>query len=34
MSSEMKENLNLKYAEAEFASGRKFDCLTDAPEWE
>jgi hypothetical protein len=34
MSSDMKENLNLKYAEAVFARGGKFGYLTDAPEWD
>jgi hypothetical protein len=33
MSGDMKEKLNLKYAEAVFASGGKFGYLTDAPEW-
>jgi hypothetical protein len=33
-SSNMKERLNLKYAEAVFASGGNFDYLTDAPEWD
>jgi hypothetical protein len=34
MPSDMKEKLDLKYAEAVFASGGKFGYLTDAPEWE
>jgi hypothetical protein len=34
MSNDMKETLNLKYAEALFASGGKFGYLTDAPEWD
>jgi hypothetical protein len=34
MSSDMKKKLNLKYAEAVFASGGKFGYLTDAPEWD
>jgi hypothetical protein len=34
MSNDMKEKLNLKYAEAVFASGGNFGHLTDAPEWD